>query len=110
MTMAKKTVETYFSDLSGAQIDGSAPTTHFAVDGRSYEIDLTPAEKAALDQALAPYVAAARPAAGTRRARSSTPSGVEPRAVRAWAAEQGIDVPARGRVPASVVEAYTAAH
>ncbi|HEX4659206.1 MAG TPA: histone-like nucleoid-structuring protein Lsr2 [Streptosporangiaceae bacterium] len=27
--------------------------------------------------------------------------------IRAWAKEQGIDVPARGRIPASVVKRYT---
>lgn len=30
--------------------------------------------------------------------------------VRAWAVDQGIDVPARGKVPDDVVEAYQAAH
>lgn len=29
--------------------------------------------------------------------------------VRAWAAEQGIDVPARGQLPATIVEQYQAA-
>lgn len=31
------------------------------------------------------------------------------KAVRAWAREQGIDVPPRGKLPADVVEAYQAA-
>ena len=30
--------------------------------------------------------------------------------VRAWAKEQGIDVPARGKIPAAVVERYKAEH
>lgn len=30
--------------------------------------------------------------------------------VRAWAAAQGIEVPARGKLPAEVVEQYQAAH
>lgn len=34
----------------------------------------------------------------------------DPKAVREWAAEQGIDVPARGVVPAKVVAAYKTAH
>lgn len=34
----------------------------------------------------------------------------DPKAVREWAAGQGIDVPARGVVPAKVVAAYKTAH
>lgn len=33
-----------------------------------------------------------------------------PKDVRAWAAEQGIEVPARGKLPDAVVEQYQAAH
>ncbi|MEU2340062.1 histone-like nucleoid-structuring protein Lsr2 [Streptomyces sp. NPDC013172] len=33
----------------------------------------------------------------------------EPKAVRAWAAENGIDVPARGKIPDTVYEQYAAA-
>jgi len=33
-----------------------------------------------------------------------------PKAVREWATEQGLDVPARGRLPEDVVEAYQRAH
>lgn len=34
----------------------------------------------------------------------------DPSAVRAWAAEEGIEVSARGRIPAHVLDAYTSAH
>lgn len=34
----------------------------------------------------------------------------KPAAVRAWARENGLDVPARGTIPADVVDAYKAAH
>lgn len=36
--------------------------------------------------------------------------GPDPKAVRAWATEQGIEVPKRGKIADAVVEAYTAAH
>lgn len=47
--------------------------------------------------------------------KGSTPAApadaqVDAKAVRAWAAEQGIDVPPVGRVPASVIEQYHAAN
>lgn len=38
------------------------------------------------------------------------PTGPDSKAVRAWAAENGIDVPKRGKIADAVVEAYTAAH
>lgn len=34
----------------------------------------------------------------------------ESRKVREWAAAEGLDVPARGRIPADVLDAYRAAH
>lgn len=36
--------------------------------------------------------------------------GLEAKAVRAWAAKEGIEVPARGKLPADLVEQYRAAH
>lgn len=38
------------------------------------------------------------------------PAGPAPKDVRAWARAQGIDVPARGQLPADVVAQYQAAH
>lgn len=44
---------------------------------------------------------------GAAPAADSTPA---PKDVRAWAAQQGIEVPARGKIPAEVNEQYVAAH
>lgn len=38
------------------------------------------------------------------------PAPVETRAVREWATSEGLDVPARGRLPAAIVELYREAH
>lgn len=38
------------------------------------------------------------------------PESIDSKAVRAWAAENGIDVPKRGKIADAVVEAYTKAH
>lgn len=46
----------------------------------------------------------------TREDEPAPASGPDTKAVRAWAAEQGIEVPKRGRIADAVVEAYTAAH
>jgi hypothetical protein len=106
--MAKKTVEKFYSDLSGDEVDTPSPTVTFTFDGVGYEVDLTEAERQAFADAVAPYIAVGRRAAG-RAASSRTASkksGVDAKAVREWAQEQGLDVPARGRVPASLIQAY----
>lgn len=42
--------------------------------------------------------------------KAQQPAEPAPKDVRAWAAEQGIDVPARGKLPENVVQQYQAAH
>ncbi|MCX6406009.1 MAG: Lsr2 family protein [Propionibacteriales bacterium] len=114
--MAKKTVEKFYSDLSGDEIDTPSPTVAFTFDGVGYEVDLTEAERQAFADAVAPYVAVGRRAgrasgrSSSRRSSSSSASSVDAKAVREWAQEQGLDVPARGRVPSSLIEAYQSAH
>lgn len=118
--MAKKTTVTLVDDLDGSQAEEQVS---FAVDGRSYEIDLSEDNAARLRDALASYVAAARRSGGSgRRGRTaprdtadapaapSRPSREATAAIRAWARENGHDVSERGRIPNSVVQAYEAAH
>lgn len=91
-------------------IDGSSAdeTVSFALDGKEYEIDLSAKNAAKLRDAFGLYVGHARKAAGRRRGvRSSGPS---PADIRAWARDNGFDVPDRGRVSSEVREAYFAAH
>lgn len=106
---------TLVSDLSGRPIDEAGATVRFGLDGTSYEVDLTAQEQDALRQALASYIDAARKVGNDRRhgtpaTRSSTSSAPSPSEIRNWAVENGHEVPARGRIPALVREAYDAAH
>jgi hypothetical protein len=96
------------SDLSSKQ---PADTVEFAFDGRNYTVDLTESEKAEFAAVLEPYVAVAYIKTGrntTRPARTqvAAASGT----IRAWASAQGLDVPAKGRLPKAVVEQYEAAN
>jgi hypothetical protein len=94
-------------DLDGGQ---AAETVAFALDGVGYEIDLSAKNAKALRADLAKWTAHARKPrknAGTRRRSGSRPSG-EAAAIRVWAHEHGVEVPARGRIPAAVVEQYHA--
>lgn len=94
------------SDLSG---EPEAETLTFGLDGHTYEIDLTATEQEEMRGLLATYVGAARPVRNGRKS-SAKSSGPSAKAIREWAQDQGMDVPDRGRIPAEVREAYTAAH
>jgi hypothetical protein len=110
--MAQRVVTQFYSDLSGTEIPRDGATLRFALDGTSYEIDLTTDEQQELRKTLAPYVHAARhlERVTSRRSRTASSSDVvTPRNIREWAAANGFEVPARGRIPAPVREAYESA-
>lgn len=109
--MAQRVNVVLVDDLDG---DDAAETVTFGLDGVDYEIDLNESNAAALREALGRYIDAGRRVGGKRRKgqRSSSGGGSGPSAadIRAWARENGWDVPERGRVSADVREAYAAAH
>ena len=87
-------------------------TVAFGLDGKEYAIDLNKKNARSLREALAPFVAHARPVSGRggRRGAKVAAGGAAPSEIRAWARDNGFDVPERGRVAAEVREAYAAAH
>jgi hypothetical protein len=86
-------------------------TVTFGLDGKEFAIDLNKKNARSLRDALAPYVAHARPVSTRgRRSTAKAAAGAAPSEIRAWARENGFDVPERGRVAAEVREAYAAAH
>jgi hypothetical protein len=126
--MAQKTVVSLLDDLDGES--EADETVEYALDGVTYEIDLTTENAEDLREIFAPYIAAARRTGGRRasgggRSRpasssrsgssSSSPgsgSGIAARGrqalkeIRTWAKENGWTVSDRGRLPNNVVEAY----
>ena len=90
--------------------DGSdaSETVNFGLDGVNYEIDLNDSNAASLREQLAPWVEKARRRPGQRAARGTTQRRGTSDAgkIRAWAAENGIEVSSRGRIPAEVREQY----
>lgn len=106
--------------------DGGAAdeTIRFGLDGATYEIDLSDANAAKLRETVDPWLTVARktkgrrsrPATRTRSGsggRSGSGSGMsrqELADVRAWAKANGYQVSDRGRIPASVQDAYRKAH
>ena len=106
-------------------VDGTdaSETITFGLDGRTYDIDLSDANAAKLRGALETWIAKARKTsrgsskvaarsiapAAPQRARASNAHQDHLAKVRAWAADNGYQVSARGRIPSRVVQAYEAA-
>ncbi|MEV2252243.1 Lsr2 family protein [Streptomyces sp. NPDC050147] len=111
--MAQKVQVLLVDDLDGGEAD---ETVTFALDGKSYEIDLTTSNADKLRGLLEPYLkggrrTGGRGSAGRTKARASaTSGGQDTAAIRAWAKDNGFEVNDRGRVPASIREAYEKAN
>jgi len=123
--MAQKVQVILVDDVDGGE---AAETVSFALDGVSYEIDVSEENAEALREALAPWVGHARRVGGRSgggRARSTSSSGGSSRSrgsssggggrhdlsdVRSWARENGYQVSDRGRVSSEVITAYEKAH
>lgn len=107
--MVMRVVEVFEDDLDGSSAD---VTLSFALDGTSYEIDLSDANAQRMREVFQPYVEAAKPVAKAKVQKRSAgrPSGDSPAVVRAWAKANGYEVNERGRIPSNVIAAYQAAH
>ena len=108
--MAQKTTVTLIDDLD-ENVTTDVQTVTFDHEGKTYEVDLGADNRAALADALAPYKAVGRRAGRAKAA--STPSRTratsDAGAIRAWAAANGVQVSARGRIPADIREQFEAA-
>lgn len=111
--VAQKVQVILVDDVDGGEAD---ETVLFALDGSSYEIDLSTANAKKLRDSVAPYVAAARKVgraggrgAGARAGRgrgSAAMDREQAAAIRDWARKSGLKVSDRGRIPANIVEQY----
>ncbi|MEV6397302.1 Lsr2 family protein [Streptomyces sp. NPDC051907] len=110
--MAQKVQVLLVDDLVGGEAD---ETVTFALDGKTYEIDLTAANAEKLRASLADFVKAGRRTGGRSsasrgKARVAAGGSADTAKIRAWAKENGFEVNDRGRVPATVREAYEKAN
>ncbi|MFA7762280.1 Lsr2 family protein [Streptomyces sp. NPDC048723] len=107
--MAQKVQVLLVDDLDGGEAD---ETVTFALDGKTYEIDLTTANAEKLRGLLDPYTkggrrTGGRASAGRAKGRTAAASGNPDTAeIRAWAKSQGMSVNDRGRVPQEIRDAY----
>lgn len=111
--MARKVEVTLVDDIDGTPAERNVT---FALEGKTYEIDLSQANSDKLAEVLAPFIEKGRRVTGSRTTtrssagrRTPVPAG-NAAAIRGWASENGYEVSDRGRIPADVVAAYEAAH
>ena len=122
--MATMTTVSLVDDLDGS---AAAETVAFALDGANYEIDLTDKNAKKLRDSLAAFVSGARrvdsgrratatrgakakPAMATKSSARTTPDREQTAAIREWARTAGFEVSERGRLSATVLDAFEAAH
>ena len=113
--MAKKVTVTLVDDFDG---DGPADeTVEFAIDGVTYEIDLSVKNAKKIREDFKQWIEAGRRVGGRRRGRPGVPGGrgrasidrEQSAAIREWARRNGHKVSTRGRIPAEIIEAFHAA-
>jgi hypothetical protein len=114
--VAREVIEKLIDDLDGRP---AVETVSFALDGTSYQIDLSKKNAAAFRKTLDRYVRAAQRQGGgratpRRRAAKAATNGKVKRdfdltQLREWAGANDVAVPSRGRIPQAVVEQYKAA-
>jgi len=110
--VAREVFERITDDLDGSE---DAQTVRIGWQGEWREIDLGEKNLGALSRGFDRFWEAARPVRAsngsgrrTRGAGRST-NARDPKLIRVWAEENGIKVPARGRIPGSIEEKYNAA-
>ena len=118
--MAKKVTVTLIDDVD--QESTADESVEFGLDGVTYEIDLSEDNAAALREQLEYWIQHARKVGGRTRSKavqsapvaSKSSRGTTDReqtaAIREWARNNDLQVSARGRISADIIEQYNNAH
>ncbi|MFE5709086.1 Lsr2 family protein [Rhodococcus koreensis] len=113
--MARKIVVEHIDDIDGTPIqNGNGETIAFSVGGVDYEIDLKDENAKEFHSTLTYYIEHATRVGG-RKCRStpevkSSRGRKQAKEIREWATTEGYELSPRGRIPAQIEEAYSAAH
>jgi hypothetical protein len=109
--MARKTKVVTVCDRHRGDVE-AAGTIEIVIDGERRRIDLCAEHLAELRRAVRPWLkpSPSAPAARTRKPAAARRPKRSPdsAAVREWAQANGYELPARGRIPNAVREAYAA--
>ena len=104
--MSKVTTVTLTDDIDGSP---ATQVVAFAFEGKRYEIDLSDANATKFREALAPWVAAARPAGKPGNSDHHKPKRRhqdEVKELRQWVIENGGDISTHGRIPKIYEDAW----
>lgn len=107
--MAKRVQVTLVDDYDGGE---AHDTVHFALDGITYEIDLSDENAASLRKTFESWVENARRTGGRQRPtrpNEGAAKGKDSAKVRQWGKENGWKVSQRGALSHELREAYAAA-
>ena len=113
--MAQKVQITLLCDLDDGNVEADE-TLEFGLGGASYEVDVCGKHAQQVRDGLQPFVvhgrktSAASSSSSRRRSGRAAAGRDQTTGIRAWAKDEGIKVNDRGRIPASVVKEYEAAH
>lgn len=110
--MAQKVTVLLVDDIDGGAAD---ETVSFSLDGVSYEIDLSSKNASSFRDSFAQYVGTARrvgsrASSGRTSGRRRASGDNRTAQIREWARSNGHPVNERGRISATLVEAYEKAH
>lgn len=110
--MAQRVQVILVDDLTGGE---ATESVEFALDGVTYEIDLSSENAAELRDAFSKWIGHARRSGGRRQTRrrsgvTATGRGADLAKVREWGRANGYQVSDRGRIPQEVQDAYAAAN
>ncbi len=97
-------------DKCGTEIPSDEPTV-FSLDEEPHAADLCDKHRLQLQEALAPFIAAADPdlvkvSAAVRRALNALRRGATEADIRRWAQENGFEINTYGRVSKELKDAY----
>jgi hypothetical protein len=106
--MAQKVITQLVDDIDGKELkDGAGETVGFALDGQTYEIDLSDKHAGELRAAIEMYINAGRRVGrATGRTAKRTTAGPSAAEIRDWARSNGYEVPDRGRIPQEIRDAF----
>ena len=104
--MSSKVIVLLEDDVDGTKAD---ETVEFGIDGATYAIDLSDQNAKKLRGALDGYISKARKVSGKRSTGRQAVSPIDSKAIRAWAASNGVQLSKRGRIPQDVVSQFRAA-
>lgn len=102
--MAKKITVELVDDFTG---ESGATTTRFSLDGKHYEIELV--DDRDLRDRMAPWIAKSRIVKKRNGNMVQQPNGRSHRdmhRIRLWARANHYCVPARGKIPPAIIEAF----